>query len=447
MLRALLPGIAAALWLGCSPELGDVPFSCGAEQACPEGYACQSTVCVREGADVGPARPARVTWINAGEMHWLERPGGGAALVVNDGFTAGAHGLYEIAVSPEGVADPPRRLLGYGDAFPVSSSVVALDDGRYGIATLRFPDVDGDDMTLEVLAVQRQAGAAGAGVETLYKAQEPYLGGTEPPYVGAVAGQGGIDVAWTRPSEGGRVEVVRIERQGSVWTKKRSSVQPLPEGILPLSGDCALWRSGEGELTVRVGFESFAVARVDAAGALSPFTLPEGVPLYAFGGDLLRLEYGDYSAATSSYAVRYALSGPGGEELGADPGGLLQEGTEPYTATPFQDGALIAPISDDPSFPAIEIGWRSASQGLARVARVARTSGDDLYSARAFAADGKVYVAWTEFHESSMDLWVGTADLVFPPGARGAAAAEPRPSSRGRRVMTWDAPQRSWGRP
>jgi hypothetical protein len=42
----------------------------------------------------------------------------------------------------------------------VASSVVALDDGRYGIATLRFPDVDGDDMTLEVAAVQRQASGA-----------------------------------------------------------------------------------------------------------------------------------------------------------------------------------------------------------------------------------------------------------------------------------------------
>jgi hypothetical protein len=260
-----------------------------------------------------------------------------------------------------------------------------------------------------------------------------------------VASEGGIDVAWTRPSGGARVEVLRIERQGSVWGKTRAEAQPLPDGILPLSGDCALWRSGEGELTVRVGFESFAVARVGADGALSPFTLPEGVPLYAFGEDLLRLEYGDYSAASSTYAVRYGLVGPGGEDLGSDPGGVLQEGTNPYSATPFQDGALIAPLSEDPSFPAIEVGFRSPSQGLTRVASVARTSGDDLYSARAFSAGGTVYVAWTEFHESSMDLWVGTAELALAAGARGAAAGPRHASMGGRRVMTWRAPARRRG--
>ncbi|MCC6551486.1 MAG: hypothetical protein IT372_00505 [Polyangiaceae bacterium] len=436
--RAHLLLALAALGPGCSPELGDAPFSCGADQACPEGYSCRSTVCVRDGADVGPARPERVTWINAGEMFWLERPEGGAALVVNDGFTAGARGIYEIAVMPDGSASAPRRLLGYGDGSPVASSVVALEDGRYGIATLRFPDVDGDDMRLEVVAVRRDAGGA-AGVETLYEEAEPYLGGSEPPYLGAVAGQGGIDIAWTRPSEGGRVEVLRIERQGSVWTRTRAASQPLPAEILPLSGDCALWRSGEAGLAVRVGFESFAVARVGADGALSAFAPADGVPLFALGDDLLVLEHGDYSPATSSYAVRYKLVGPGGEVLGDDAGGALQEGTEPYTATPFQDGALIAPLSDDPSFPAIEIGFRSAAQGLSRVASVARTSADDLYSARAFASGGTAYVAWTEFHESSMDLWVGAAPMTLATGARGEAAGRAPAPPRGRRVMSWGA--------
>lgn len=412
MRRALL--IAATLLVpGCTPELGDVPFACSADGSCPEGYACQSTVCVREGAAAGPARPARVKWINAGEMHWVGRPGGGAALVVNDGFTPGARGLYEILVSPDGSVGEPRLLYGYGDELPIASSVAALDDARYVVAMLRFPRVDEDAMSLEVLAIGRESASS---VETLYREQEPFLGGVEPPYLGLSAGQGAIDVAWARPSAGGRVEVLRVERDGSVWNRARAGEQPLPAEILPLSGDCALWRSGEDELTVRVGFEAFALGRVDAAGQVSALELVDGVPLYAAGGEVLEMRYGDYDEGAGAYAISFARLGADLAELDEVQGGVLQAALEPYTGTPYQGGALIAPLSDDASFSTLHVGfWSPGAAAPARVATVTRSSTNDLYSARAFADGGTAYLAWTEFHESLMDLWVATAPLSGAP--------------------------------
>lgn len=411
MHRALL---AAALLVpvGCAPELGDTPFACGAEAICPEGYSCRSTVCVRDGAPVGPARPARVTWINAGELHWVARAEGGAALVVNDGFTPGAHGLYEIRVAPDGLAGAPRLLYPYGDELPISSSVVALDEARYAAALLRFPRVDEDATALEVLAIARDApDGVAPGIETLHREEEPFLGGLEPPYLGAVAGDGAISVAWTRPSQGGRVEVLRLARSGSVWSKAGAAAEPLPEGLLPLSGDCALWRSGE-EQVVRVGFEAFAVGTVDASGALSPLAPVDGVPLYAAGGELLVLRYGDLDEASGSYAVSWARTDLGGQVLEEAPGGALAAALEPYTGTPHEGGALIAPMPDDAGSSTISVGyWAPGSPAPVRVASVPRASREAIYSARALAAGGKVYLAWTEFHESQMDLWVATADL------------------------------------
>ena len=74
----LLPVFAALV--GCSPELGAVPFACDQGGACPDGYACQSTVCVRDGERLPIARAERVVWINSGEMHWTKGLHGGAAL-------------------------------------------------------------------------------------------------------------------------------------------------------------------------------------------------------------------------------------------------------------------------------------------------------------------------------------------------------------------------------
>ena len=143
--------LVALLAIGCSPpELGEVPFSCGGDGTCPEGYSCESTVCVQEGQSLGAARAMRVVWINAAEMYWFPSQAGGATLVVNDGFTTSAHGIYEIMVGADGKVGAPRQLLSYGDEYPSSSSIVALDTGRYGVATLRFPSVDDDHLTVRL---------------------------------------------------------------------------------------------------------------------------------------------------------------------------------------------------------------------------------------------------------------------------------------------------------
>src|SRR4051794_15631337 len=104
----LLPVFAALA--GCSPELGAVPFACDQGGACPTGYACQSTVCVRDGDRLPIARAERVVWINSGEMSWMKGLHGGAVLIVNDGFTPGAHGIYELTVSAAGDVAAPRLL-------------------------------------------------------------------------------------------------------------------------------------------------------------------------------------------------------------------------------------------------------------------------------------------------------------------------------------------------
>lgn len=434
---------------GCTPALGDAPFSCTEEASCPDGYVCRSTLCVRAGAQVEVDRTRRVTWFNAGEMFWLPRPGGGAALIVNDGFTEGAQGLYEILVSPGGLPEPARLIFRYNDEFPRSTSVLALDDARYGVVMLRYPPVDMDQLALEVFSVQREAPAdTTPAVETLFSSRkEPYLGGAAPPYVGAASGDGWMDVAWTPPTSGGTLEVLRLEQQSSRWTQIHETSEPLPESILPLSGDAVFWQSGADELTVRVGFKRFALARVDPAGNIASFvsfTNNDDVPLYAFGDELFVLRYGglqrdDRQPPTEFYPVTYALQGATGAGRRLEVSGVLPPTTEPYTATPFQGGALLVPFSSDPELREIGVGWVSPSQAITRVAGIARTSADPLYSARAFAADGKVYVAWTEIHGAWMDLWQGTADIGLPEAsARGARSSRAMGSSSQRsRVFSW----------
>jgi hypothetical protein len=50
---------AALLATGCfHPSLGDQPYACGQNEACPSGYTCQGNICVRDGLHPGPdARP------------------------------------------------------------------------------------------------------------------------------------------------------------------------------------------------------------------------------------------------------------------------------------------------------------------------------------------------------------------------------------------------------
>ena len=437
MLRSarLLP--VFAVLAGCSPELAAVPFACDQDGACPDGYACHSTVCVRDGEHLPIARAERVVWINSGEMYWMKALHGGAALVVNDGFTPGAHGLYELTVTAAGDVSTPRLLHGYGDEFPVSSSVVALDDGRYGAATLRFPDVDGDDLTLEVLGIEREALASRAPtVTSLYTETTPYLGGFEPAYVGASSDGQAIDVAWTLPTGGGKVEVLHLVPNGAAWKLARSSAQQLPPEILPLSGDCLLYRTGKDRLTLRLGFEQFAVATIDETSTIGAITVVPDLPLFAFSSTLLTLRYGAHDAASESSAVGYALTNLVGQKPIEDAGFTLQDGSEPFTAVPYEAGALVAPLSRDPAFPKLDVGFRSPTTALTTVASIDRQSTDRLYSARAFAADGKMYVAWTSFHESRMDLWIAVTDPTSALPAQTAARVVAAPSSP-QRVRSW----------
>ena len=440
MLRTarLLPVIAALV--GCSPELGAVPFACDQGGACPDGYACQSTVCVRDGERLPIARAERVVWINSGEMHWTKGLHGGAALVVNDGFTPGAHGIYELTVTAAGDVAAPRLLHGYGDEFPIASSVVPLDDGRYGAATLRFPDVDGDDLTLEVLGIEREAPADRAPtVTSLYTETTPYLGGFEPTYVGASSDGKTIDVAWTLPTGGGKVEVLHLAPDGAAWKRARSGTAQLPPEILPLSGDCLLYRTGKDRLTLRLGFEKFAVAIIDETSAVGAITVVPDLPLFAFPNTLFTLRYGAHDDASQSSAVSYALTNLMGDKPIEDAGFVLQDGVEPFTAVAHDTGALVAPLSRDPAFPRLDVGYRSPTTALTTVASIDRQSTDRLYSARAFVTDGKAYVAWTSFHESRMDLWIAVADPTGPLAAKSAAFVVPAPPTP-RRALSWTTP-------
>jgi hypothetical protein len=434
MRRAALVFASFPLLAACTPELGDTPFACTAEATCPEGYTCRSSVCVKEGASSSAARPKRVQWINAGEMFWLPGTSGGAVLVVNDGFTPDAHGLYEIRVAPDGSVSAPKTLLTYGDQAPMASSVVALSDGRYGVVTLSFPSFEGDLLSLKVLAIDRDTPPdVSPTIETLYSAEEPYLGGVEPAYVSAIAGSGSIDLAWTRPSQGGRVEVLRLERQGALWQPTITLTKPLHSTVLPLSGDCLLWKVAEDKLVLRVGYESFAAATVDmAAQSTGEWMVPSGLPIFAWDGQALLLRYGEFDEKSATAKVSYALTDLAGVGSPGDDGGVLQDGTDVYAALPYEGGALFAPVSSDPGFAELGVGWRSPSTGLKTLGSVKRTSNQRIYSARAFGLQGRAYVSWTEFHESLMDLWVAvvplapvTSALLHPPGDDGSATSKP----------------------
>lgn len=414
--RSVAPGRAAAalglvmvpalLALGaCSPELGATPFACLEDGRCPEGYSCQSGVCVGPDETLAAVRPMRVAWINAAEMYWFPSSGGGATLVVNDGFSTGGRGLYEIVVGTDGAASAPRTLLDLEAEFPTASAVVAIDETRYGVATLRFPRPSELDMELAILAIERERSGDASVVETLFNTRVPYLGGSEPPYIGAIARDGSsIDVVYTSPDQGGRVVLIHVERSGAVWGETRRTEVPLPDGVPPLSGDDLLWATSDGGLALRTGLEATSVLRFDAEGIAGPWIATDGLPIFAYDDAFLELSVDDDLRAS------YALLDDTGAPVESEEGGAFQESLEPYTATAHAGGALVAPLSDDPTFGTLEVGWRGPDQPLRRVASIEREGSDELYSARAFARDGRVWVAWTAFHESLMDLWIATAE-------------------------------------
>ncbi len=410
MRRSSVFGLAAACgMLGCEPELSDVPFACSAEGICPEGYTCQSTVCVLDGTSLPASRPMRITWVNAGEMYWFASASGGATLVVNEGFSQGARGLYEIVVSPEGKASEPRLILDFGEEFPTSSSVVALNDDRYGVLTLSFPSVSSSSQRVSFWSVPREGRGSPAELYAEPAVQPPFQGGSEPVYVGALARKGWIDVTYADPSAGGQVVVARIQDQ------KLTERHRLPLATaLPLSADSLLWDLGDA-IAVRVGLEESALWRIsdDPTPVVEGPLVLGGQPVYAFDDRVVVLTTSerDDTEDTGNLDASLEIYDWSGAPVDAPiDSGVLQGDLEPFSGTPGASGVRLAPLSDNPDFPELGVASLEADGTVRRVADIPRPGTDGLYSARAFSRDGKVYLAWTSFHESLMDLWVAVGD-------------------------------------
>jgi hypothetical protein len=408
----LRAALALATWmLGCEPDLSDVPFACGSEGLCPDGYTCQATVCVRDGASLEAARPMRITWVNAGEMYWFPSPSGGATLVVNDGFTQGGRGLYEVVVSPDGKVGEVGQVMDFGEEFPTASSVVALDDDRYGVLTLSFPSVSSTEQRLSFWSAPREGRGGPPEIVAEPTTPIPFQGGSEPVYIAALARNEGVDLSYADPSEGGSVVVARIE--DGVFAERARL--PLMQ-TLPLSADTLLWDLGSEGIAVRVGPDAAELWRVPDG----PQPVPEGPlllasqPVYAFADRIIVMNLADGAAGITSTLDVIDWTGATIEE--GKLSGVLQDALEPFSAVSVGPGAaLLAPWSpSDRAFGALEVNRLDESGGIERVASYERKGDDELYSARAFSRDGKVYLAWTTFHESLMDLWVATAPEVAP---------------------------------
>ena len=397
----------AALVSSCSPDLGETPFACSDGKNCPSGYACVATVCVEDGQSPKTARPMRVTYINSAEMYWFASPAGGATLVVNDGFSPGARGIYEIHVDASGKVGDATELLPFANEMATSTAIVALDDEHYGVVTMGFPGALEDGISIALHSLPRE-GAAAAGDTVLYQEKRAYLGGYEPAYIAGVENDGEVVFAFTDQSAGGSVVITRVSNSGVLVD---SFQLDLPEGILPLSGDCLLWKGPDDRLMLRLGLDAVTVFSIDLEGRKA-VAVPsgKGTPLFGYGGSIAWLETRDDGSA-ADYVVRDLA----GAELGRSPSEAFASGLEPYTGTSFQGGALVAPLSSDDAFSTIEVGYLGASGSFANVASVTRPGSDALYSARAFASDGKAYVAWTSFHDSLMDLWVAATPLGAVP--------------------------------
>jgi hypothetical protein len=388
--------------VACGPELPDEPYACAESGLCPDGYTCRSTVCVKDGSTPVEARPLRISWINSAEMYWFDGPEGGADLVVNDGFTPGGRGLYEIHVSPDGEASDPALIFDFGEEFPTSSSVVALDAGHYGLLTMTFPPVTSTDQAVSFYSLDRDTGADQSSKAPVSVEKMQYLGGSEPAYVSAVRREdGSVDVAYGDPNGGGRVVFARIE--DGVW-KERFKLD-LPSGVLPLSADCLLWDVGDG-LLLRLGLESPVVYYVaDSATDVTDVGAPlpvDGLPIYGFADSILTLTTND-DATTGTYR----LVDYDGNPIGSSLESAMQGSIEPHTGSVHGAGALVAPLSTDSSFAKLEVAFVTPT-GIEKVGSFERAGSDDLYSARAFVRDGRVYLAWTSFHDAVMDLWVAT---------------------------------------
>lgn len=390
---------ASALAIRCTPELGEVPFACSESDACPDGYACVSGLCVTEGTVPAEVRVMRITWINSGEMYWFERPEGGASLVVNDGFTPGLRGLYEIDLGSDGSVGEPRLMLDLAEDYPTSTSVISLGDD-YGVVTMRFPAVDESSQLLRFRRVPKDAGAA----TVVFEDQVPFVGGTEPAYVSALARDGAVDICFSDATGGGQFTLLRLDANGEV--ERRLSLG-LPSGVLPLSGDCHMW-PGEGELFVRIGLDAPIVYRVSDAATLEedvaePIFI-DGLPVFADASGILGVSS---DASGGADLIVFDWSGTAGAST---PIGFTQDTLEIHTAVRSADGELLlAPTSGDAGFATMGV-LDLAQSSPAPIASIDRTGTDDLYSGRAFRTGGRTYLAWTALHEDLMDLWIATAE-------------------------------------
>lgn len=394
------------LMLACEPTLPDAPFACAGSELCPSGFTCQATVCVREGAIPAEARPMRVSWINAAEMYWFDAPSGGANLVVNDGFTPGGRGLYELRLHPDGRVEGPKLLVDFEEEFATASAVVELDAQHYGVLTLSFPRYTSTEQSVAFYSVERDrldepTETSPVRIDAPSSIDVEYLGGSEPAYVSAIARNGWIDFVFPDPSDGGAIVVSRII--DGAW-QTRFSVD-LPPGVLPLSADCLLWDGGD-ELLLRIGLEDTKVFRIpDDATAFSDVPQPPlalaGFPVFGFPGTLVTQTLSEDGDAT------YDLVDFADTPLGPRLSGKYQAALEPHTARAYGEGALLAPLSSSDGFGTLEVAYLSGS-ALRTIAYFDRAGTDELYSARAHARDGTVYLAWTSFHEALMDLWVAT---------------------------------------
>ncbi len=403
MRRSSLAILTVLLASACEPDLSDVPFACGTEGVCPDGYTCRATVCVRDGATLGVARPMRISWINSAEMYWFPASGGGATLVVNDGFTDGARGLYEISVGSDGAVSEPTLLLDFGEEFATSSAVVALDADHYGVFTIAFPSLSSTFQSVSFWSVPREGRGGAAKIVAEAPSPIPFLGGAEPVYVGALARQGGVDVSYADPSAGGQVVIGRIE--GSSFVERARL--PIGSG-LPLSADSILWDLGDA-IAVRVGLEASEVWRIPD-GPTPDIGEPvafDGQPIYAFDDRIVVLTTDERGDSITASLDAYDWSGAA---VTQNPAGVLQPDLEPFSGFSGDGGVLLAPVSDDESFATLGVARLDPSGSFTRTAALERPGDDPLYSARALSSGGRVYLAWTSFHESVMDLWVGVTE-------------------------------------
>ncbi len=394
--------LTGGLLASCAVELGNEPFSCVENELCPSGYACVSGLCVVEGEVPADVRAMRVTWINSAEMYWFaSAKTNGATLVVNDGFTPSLRGLYEIEVDSSGVVSKPKAILDFAEDYPTSSAVVALNESSYGVLSLRFPAVDESAETLRFTQVAREG--SDVSTEILLEETVPFVGGTEPPYVSALARKGGADLCFSDASDGGRLSLIHLEGSSVI----RRLVLPLPSSVLPLSGDCFLWE-GEDELFVRVGLDVPLLYRIAdsamAAEDVDPPLTVDGLVVHADPERLLSVVVNEGGEAE---IVQFDWSGT---NLGAHGIGWTQETLEPHTAVPSVGALLLGPRSSTDDFDSLDVLDLTDPSSPSKLASVDRRGVDNLYSGRSFRSNGRVYIAWTALREDLMDLWIASTE-------------------------------------